>query len=168
MTCKICDKFPVPTGRFKELSVSDKRHGTLFCCLECGQIIETIAEERGYRFVSVMETMFDYQYVLPYIKRINCRQCGIDIDIDINDVLHATPYSWPHLQSVWHECQVCGCGNHVWIDSDEWGLIIIWGAPGPDWSFIQKAKRPGLVAKNDNGVRLLVTCDGEYYDIAAR
>ena len=166
MTCDICKKFPVPTARFKELAVSQKRHGTLFCCLECGQIIEMIAEERGHRFSTVVETMFDYDYHIPYISRINCRQCGSILGV--KEALRDAPYSWPHLQSVWHECQGCGCGNHVWIGKDEWGLIEIWGAPGPDWSFIQKAKRPGLVANNDNGARLLVTCDGEHYEIAAR
>ena len=93
MTCDICDKFPVPIARFEQLAISKERHGTLFCCLECGQIIEQLEEARGHRLTSVVETMFDYDYRLPYINRINCRQCGSSFNM--TEVLQAAPYSCP-------------------------------------------------------------------------
>jgi hypothetical protein len=41
-----CEKFPCPTTRFDEIGISVARHGTLFQCRKCGNLIEMIAEER--------------------------------------------------------------------------------------------------------------------------
>ena len=60
MTCEACEKFPVPSAKFRELATSLDRHGTLFSCKECGQFIEVIAEERAHKNLSVSEAKIFY------------------------------------------------------------------------------------------------------------
>ncbi len=52
MTCRICDRFPVSTSHFLEISTSLARHGTLYVCREYEQFIEVIAEERSHRYIA--------------------------------------------------------------------------------------------------------------------
>ena len=52
MSCVACEKFPIPTDNFRELAVSEPRHGTLYSCKQCGALFELIAEERSIRFLS--------------------------------------------------------------------------------------------------------------------
>lgn len=65
MTCNICERFPVPTNSFREISFSIDRHGTLFVCSECKQFIEVVAEERSHKYISNTEAMSLYPDVVP-------------------------------------------------------------------------------------------------------
>jgi hypothetical protein len=60
MPCTTCDRFPIPTSRFKEVGVSRSRHGTLYRCRDCGTYIEVIAEERSPRFTLLSELRLHY------------------------------------------------------------------------------------------------------------
>ena len=166
MTCLICEKFPVPTGRFSEIAISQKRHGTLYCCLDCGQIIELIAEERAHHYTSVMNTMFDYEYQLPFIQFISCKKCGTQILPD--QAIKSAPYSWPHLNAIWYVCLNCSTGNHVVFHNGEWGTIEVWGAPGPSVANLQRVKNDEIKSINENGSTLKVFIDGKWHFVDAR
>lgn len=64
MPCMICNKFPVPTSNFREIGVSEDRHGTLYQCKQCQTYIEVIAEERAPRFTAIEE-------LKKYYKELN-------------------------------------------------------------------------------------------------
>ena len=50
--CKTCERFPVPTSRFKERAISVPRHATLYQCNECGLMIEIVEGERSHRYIT--------------------------------------------------------------------------------------------------------------------
>jgi RNase P subunit RPR2 len=166
MTCPTCEKFPVPADRFSELSVSQKRHGTLYCCLDCGQLIEITTEERSHRYTSVMDTMFDYDYQLPFIRSVSCKKCGASISP--RRAIESAPYSWPHLNAIWHVCPECGNGNHVVFRNGEWGTIEVWGAPGPSVVNLQRVKSAEIKSINEDGSALKVFIEGKWHVVDVR
>ncbi len=166
MTCPTCKKFPIPTARFNEIAISQKRHGALYCCLDCGQIIEVIADERSHHFTSVMNTMYDYEYQLPFIRFVSCKKCSAPISP--KQATQSAPYSWPHLYAIWYVCPECSTGNHVVFLNGEWGTIEVLGAPGPSVVNLQRMKDDEIKSINDNGSALKIFIEGKWHIVDAR
>jgi RNase P subunit RPR2 len=60
LDCKMCDRFPVPTGNFLEIATSEQRHSILYKCKKCGNYIEIVLEEKGHRFLKTSEVEMYY------------------------------------------------------------------------------------------------------------
>ena|SRR5690242_2430550 len=76
---------------------------------------------------------------------MTCKSCNDEIVPE--DALKRSPYSWPHLQAVWHVCPKCGIGNHLRFETDTVSVIEITGAPGPTWERLKSQRRPGIQIK---------------------
>ena len=63
MSCNVCRGFPAPLRSFREIAVSQSRHGTLFQCRECGTYIETIEEEHGFSFLNLKQARERYDFL---------------------------------------------------------------------------------------------------------
>ena len=96
---------------------------------------------------------------------INCKKC--QTPINITDALETSPFSWPHLQAIWHVCDKCETGNHIRFISGAIPLIEIVGAPGPDWEIIQTNREPSVSIRIDSGY-LHIWLEGEHYEVVAK
>ncbi len=67
--CPTCSKFPTPTSRFREVAENMERHAALHVCVDCGQYIELIAEERSPRYISEEQRLLDYPKSLDLARR---------------------------------------------------------------------------------------------------
>jgi len=65
-----------------------------------------------------------------------CKDCGQEIDIE--KALYSTRYSWGETRAIWHLCPKCGTGNHIRFEKNLISVIRIWGAPGPNWEYMQQ------------------------------
>jgi len=150
MACNTCDRFPVPTSKFAELANEPSRHGTLYRCGDCGQLIEQIAEEHAPRMIG-FGAAFEH-YILSRIwplsvSRLECKECQEVINLE--DAVQAAPYSWPRMQTFWYQCPGCGTGNHIRVTKSLASIIEITGAPGPTWETVENCPTEGLDMSED-------------------
>lgn len=152
MTCPTCDRFPAPTSKFAELASEPTRHGTLYRCADCGQLIEQIAEERTPRMIGLAEAFRHYMmsriWPIP-TAALECKECRKKIDLE--DAVLSSPFSWPQMQTFWHECVGCGTGNHIRIVKGMASIIEIIGAPGPTWETLENCPTERLDMNEDPG-----------------
>lgn len=168
MACATCDKFPVPTSKFAELACEPSRHGTLYRCADCGQLIEQIAEERAPRMVGFGPAFRRYllSRIWPLnVSNLECKECRKMIDLE--DAVQASPYSWPQMQTFWYECPGCRTGNHIRVTKGLASIIEIIGAPGPTWEAVENCPTEGLDMSEDPGF-LHVWIGGVHRAIPAR
>ena len=78
-----------------------------------------------------------------------------------------SPYSWPRMSAFWHECPICGTGNHLKVMKNRIETIEILGAPGPNWETIQTAVCKGIETREDPEF-LHVWLNGHHRAIEAR
>jgi hypothetical protein len=98
---------------------------------------------------------------------IICKNCSEPINVE--QALKTTPYSWPHLNSIWHICKNCKEGNHLKFLEHKVQIINITGAPGPTWELVQSEKNEAVEhVVNDNGCFLNVWYNGNLYSTKAR
>ena len=67
MGCEKCKRFPAPTSAFVELSISHKRHGTLYKCKYCSQFYEIIEESRTFNVLTDEEARSIY-HIRGFLK----------------------------------------------------------------------------------------------------
>ena len=96
---------------------------------------------------------------------IQCKKCGIQIEVQ--NALEDSPFSWPQLQTIWHVCSNCEEGNHIRFVPGELQLIEIVGAPGPDWQIIERHPDPSVSLRIDTGC-LHVWYKGKHYEVKVR
>ena len=66
---------------------------------------------------------------------LECKECRKKIDLE--DAVLSSPFSWPQMQTFWHECTGCRTGNHIRINKGLAAIIEITGAPGPSWETLE-------------------------------
>jgi hypothetical protein len=140
----------VPTSKFIELACEDVRHSTLYRCVDCGQLIELIDEERAPRMIAITEAFGHYMMsrIWPLkVAVLECKKCRCKIDIET--AILTSPYSWPRLHAFWYECSGCGTGNHIRIAKGFSSIIEIIGVPGPQWETLETCRTEGLDMAED-------------------
>jgi len=61
MACNKCGQFPAPASNFKQIGMNIEKHGSLYLCLNCGQYIEVIDEERSYHLLDIGAAKIFYE-----------------------------------------------------------------------------------------------------------
>ena len=150
MKCPTCDKFPARTSKFPKIACEPSRHGTLYRCTDCGQLIEVIDGERACRMLG-FGVAFRHYMMSPIwplnVSQLECKDCRKKIDLA--DAVLSSPFSWPQMQTFWHECSGCGTGNHIRIVKGLSSIIEIIGAPGPSWETVERCPTEGLDMNED-------------------
>lgn len=150
MSCQTCDRFPAPPSKFAELGSDDARHSTLYRCSDCGQLLDLIAEERSTRRVSIHDAFLSYynsSFWPISVQQLACKSCGSAFDL--KDAILKSPYSWPPMETFWHECPECKIGNHIRVQNGAASIIEITGAPGPTWETLVTSRVSGLKVSTD-------------------
>ena len=80
---------------------------------------------------------------------MKCKNCSSEIDIPY--ALSKSPFFWPELQAIWHECVKCKVGNHIRFIKWQIELIEIIGVHKPDWKLIQSEKDDSVSILTDPG-----------------
>jgi hypothetical protein len=96
---------------------------------------------------------------------MNCIYCQSQIELET--ALENSPFSWPEMSTIWHECRKCGHGNHIRFESGRYSQIKMLGAPGPDWDSLNDFPEVSISIRQDPEY-LHVWFKGKHYEIRAR
>ncbi len=94
MTCPTCARFPAPTSKFTELASEPSRHSSLYRCVDCGQLLDLIAEERAPHMIGISKAFQCYMMsrIWPLkVSVLECKECRTKIDLEA--AVLSSPYS---------------------------------------------------------------------------
>lgn len=96
------------------------------------------------------------------MKCIHCQN-----DIEIQRAVETSPFSWPLMQTIWHECLNCKQGNHIRFENGKIKTIKLLGSPGHEYDTIEERIEPSIEIRIDPEY-LHIWFHGRHYEVKER
>ncbi len=96
---------------------------------------------------------------------MNCLHCHERFELE--NALAKSPFSWPHMATLWYLCESCGHGNHINVMEEGYGQIKILGAPGPNWTQVTFFPCDSIQFRKDPEF-LHVWVGGKHFEVVAK